>query len=104
VHDYETAALRELSRVVAEQGLRAGYSFADQRPHPKMWASLAEASLEALDLGMADKAFVRAKDYKGVAFVKRLNGLTDKMKQRAEIAAHFGRHKEGCQFTPQSHW
>ena len=36
---------------------------------------LAESALEALNLKIADQAFVRCKDFQGIEFVKRLGNL-----------------------------
>ena len=36
---------------------------------------MAEASLEKLDLEMAEKAFVKCEDYQGIRFVKSLQHL-----------------------------
>lgn len=41
-------------------------------PHRRL---LAESSLEALELEMAEKAFVHSGDYQGIKFVKRLGKL-----------------------------
>ena len=45
---------------------------------------------------VADKALVRCSDYRGIQLVRRLQGLGEgsKMKQRAEVAAYFGRFDE----------
>jgi WD repeat-containing protein 35 len=63
-------------------------------PHPRLWQLVAESALEALDLGMAEKALVKAGDYQGIQYVKRLRVLGDRMKQRAEVAVYFGRVDE----------
>lgn len=70
------------------------YQFVDDNSHPRLWRSLAEASLECLDFTVADKAFVRCGDYQGIQFVKRLQTLDDSNKQRAEVAKHFQRFDE----------
>ena len=46
----------------------------------RLWRLLAEQALEALDLGMAEKAFVMSgKDaYRGVRLVKRLRAIPDR--------------------------
>lgn len=46
----------------------------------RLWKLLAEQALEALDLGMAEKAFVQCgKDaYRGVRLVQRLKTMTDR--------------------------
>lgn len=55
---------------------------------------LAEAALQKLDLRMAEKAFVRCKDYQGIEFVKRLGNLQNEPMKQAEVAAYFGSFEE----------
>ena len=50
--------------------------------------------MEKLDLATAEKAFVRYGDYQGIQYIKRLRMLSDRMKQRAEVAVYFGRIDE----------
>lgn len=48
--------------------------------YARLWRLLAEQSLESLDVGMAEKAFVRCGEdaYHGVKLVKRLTAITDR--------------------------
>jgi WD repeat-containing protein 35 len=62
--------------------------------HPRLWRILAESALEQLNFLIADKAFVHCSDYQGIQFVKRLKLLSDRNKQRAEVAAYFRRFDE----------
>ena len=55
---------------------------------------LAESALEALNLKIADQAFVRCKDYQGIEFVKRLGHLQSDTMKQAEVAAYFKRFDE----------
>jgi hypothetical protein len=41
----------------------------------RLWRQLAESSLLALELGVADKALVRCGDYTGIQLVKKLSSL-----------------------------
>ncbi len=41
------------------------------------------------DLEIAEKAFVRSKDFQGIEFVRRLKRLDDPAKQAAEVAVYF---------------
>lgn len=43
---------------------------------------------------MAERAFVRSKDYPGVHFIRRLASISSKGQQEAEIAAYFGHFDE----------
>lgn len=93
---HETSALRAVRKVLETSGsFNEAAALVEAKPHPELWKCLADAALEALDLGFADKAFVKCKDYQGIQFVKRLRVLSsDRMKQRAEVAAFFARFEE----------
>jgi hypothetical protein len=56
--------------------------------HDVSGLGLFEQALGALDLDIADKAFVRCSDYQGIEFVKHLTKLDDNSKQRAELATY----------------
>jgi WD repeat-containing protein 35 len=45
-------------------------AFIEENPHPRLWRLLAEAAINALDLTMAEAAYVRCKDYPGIQFTK----------------------------------
>lgn len=97
VESVETRQLREAREAIATSGLAGAYaavaSYSPPAPR-RLWVMLSDAALEALDLAWAEKAFVRCADYSGIRFVQRLAGLTDRMKQRAEVCAWFGRYDE----------
>ena len=95
--DFETKSLRDAQELLNNVGLKDTYDFIESHPHKRLWRLLANASLEQLDLVLADKGFVRCRDYQGVLFVKRLRKLDDKMKQKAEVAAYFQRFDEAEQ-------
>jgi WD repeat-containing protein 35 len=87
--DFETKALRELRDVIGQSGLEVGYNYATKNPHSRLYRILAEQSLEALELTMAEKSFVKIGDYHGVQLVKLLRSMADKMKMKAEVAAYL---------------
>ena len=92
--EHEIRSLRDARTLLASNSLRDCLSFVERNAHPRLWRLLAEASLGKLDLPMAERAFVAAGDYPGIQFVKRLQLLQDKAKQRAEVAAFFQRFAE----------
>ena len=96
VLDFETKSLRDARELLAV-GVHDTFQFIEQHPHPRLWRLLAEAALERLEFGLADKAFVACADYQGIQFVKKLQVLDDKVKQRAEVAAYFQRFDEAEQ-------
>lgn len=87
--DFETKALRELRDIISQSGLEVGYIYATKNPHSRLYRILAEQSLEALELTIAEKCFVKIGDYHGVQLVKLLRSMTDKMKMKAEVAAYL---------------
>ena len=92
--DFETKSLRDAREILNTVGVEEASSFIEEHPHPRLWRLLAEAALEQLDFGVAEKAFVRCEDYPGIQLVKRLRLLDDEPKQRAEVAAYFQRFDE----------
>lgn len=94
VVDFESKILREVREKIASEGLQVAYDYADRNPHPRLWKLLALAALEDLELGIAEKAFVRFEDYYGIQLVKQLAAMPDKMKARAEVAVYLNRFDE----------
>eukprot|EP00842_Homolaphlyctis_polyrhiza_P002203 jgi/Hompol1/2984/HPOL_006277-RA len=89
----ETKTFRDLRTILSQSGLVEAVQFVEDRPHPRLWKIVAEASLELLDFQQAQKAFVRCQDYQGLQFIKNLQKFDasidpDPIKQKAEIAAY----------------
>ncbi len=87
----EVKALRDTRDRMENVGLEETQQFIEDNPHPRLWRLLAEAALEALNLQIAEHAFVRCKDYQGIEFVKRLGNLQNQTMKQAEVAAYFKR-------------
>eukprot|EP00904_Undaria_pinnatifida_P002695 jgi/Undpi1/12426/HiC_scaffold_5.g02098.m1 len=96
VVDVETRALVEARELMTTDGLQEAYQAISKKPHLRLWRLLAEQALEALDLGMAEKAFVLCgKDaFQGVRLVKRLSTMSDRIRRRAEVSTYFDRFEE----------
>jgi WD repeat-containing protein 35 len=93
--DFETKSLRDTRDILAKvSNLKDAFNYVEANPHPRLWRLLAEAALDQLDFGVAEKAFVRFEDYQGIQLVKRLRLLDDRVKQKAEVAAYFTRFDE----------
>eukprot|EP00842_Homolaphlyctis_polyrhiza_P002710 jgi/Hompol1/343/HPOL_004245-RA len=54
----ETKTFRDLRTILSQSGLVEAVQFVEDRPHPRLWKIVAEASLELLDFQQAQKAFV----------------------------------------------
>ncbi|XP_038051533.1 WD repeat-containing protein 35-like isoform X3 [Patiria miniata] len=92
--DMEIKSLRDSRDLLEKVGIEDAAQFIEDNPHPRLWRLLAEASLENLDLKMAEQAFVRCKDYQGIEFVKRLGNLQSEVMRSAEVAAYFKRFED----------
>lgn len=87
-------SLRDTRNLLEKVGLQDAQQFIEDNPHPRLWKLLGESALEKLELEMAEKAFVKSKNYQGICFVKRLKKLDSEAKQRAEIQVYFKRFEE----------
>eukprot|EP00611_Tribonema_gayanum_P003293 TRINITY_DN12557_c0_g2_i1.p1 TRINITY_DN12557_c0_g2~~TRINITY_DN12557_c0_g2_i1.p1 ORF type:complete len:1278 (+),score=471.21 TRINITY_DN12557_c0_g2_i1:111-3836(+) len=97
VTEVETKALSDAREVIASSGLAAAYADAaagGATTHRRLWQLIAESALEALELDVAERAFVGCGDYQGIQFVKRVMSVSDRVKQRAEVSAYFQRYDE----------
>jgi WD repeat-containing protein 35 len=92
--NFETKSLRDTRELLNSVPISEAYQFIEDNSHPRLWRILAESALEQLNFLVADKAFVRCQDYQGIQFVKRLKLLTDRNRQKAEVAAYFRRFDE----------
>ena len=92
--ELEVKSLRDTRDLLEKVGVKDAAQFVEDNPHPRLWRLLAEASLEKVELQMADQAFVRCKDYQGLQFVKKLKNLQKEEMRRAEVAAYFKRFDE----------
>eukprot|EP00760_Papus_ankaliazontas_P001905 PhM_4_TR10728/c0_g1_i1/m.13047/K19674/WDR35, IFT121; WD repeat-containing protein 35 len=91
---FETKSLRDTRELMNNVSLKDAVQFVEDNPHKKLWQLLAEASLEKSDYTIAEKCFVRCRDFQGIQFVKRLRSMDDPLKQRAEILIYFTRFDE----------
>lgn len=91
---YECRTLRDTRDHLTTMSLKDAVDFVDQNQHPRLWKLICEAALDKLDFQIAEKAFVQLEDYHGINFLKKLENIDDKHKQKAEIAAYFGKYDE----------
>ena len=95
--DYEAKSLRDTRDFLTTVSLKDAVEFVEKNPHKRLWKLIAESSLDKLNFGIAERAFVKNEDYYGVQFVNRLQTIDEKFKQKAEIAAYFKRYDEAEQ-------
>lgn len=87
--EFQTRSLRDAKALLDNVGLAEAYEYIQDHPHQRLWSLLAKAALEQLDFNMAERGFVKCRDYSGIQYVKRLQLLNDRVKQKAEVAAYF---------------
>ncbi|KAJ3028245.1 UNVERIFIED_CONTAM: WD repeat-containing protein 35 [Siphonaria sp. JEL0065] len=90
VLNLDSRSLREARAILANVSIQEALNYVEENPHPRLWKLISDSALEKLELGIAQKAFVRVLDYKGLQFLKKIEKLDDKEKQRAEVAVYFG--------------
>ncbi|KAF4730021.1 WD repeat domain 35, partial [Perkinsus olseni] len=91
----ETKTLRDTREILAKlSNLKDAFNYVEANPHRRLWRLLAESALEQLDVGVAEKAFVRFSSYSGIQLCHRLRGLDDDVKRRAEICAVYSQRFE----------
>ncbi|KAJ3413661.1 WD repeat-containing protein 35 [Chytridiales sp. JEL 0842] len=90
--NFDSKSLRDTRNILSQVGLADGLQFVEDNPHPRLWRLVADSALEKLDFVVAQKAFVRCLDYKGIQFVKGLQKLNDPQKQKAEVLSYFNQY------------
>ncbi|KAI9007103.1 hypothetical protein BC832DRAFT_554249 [Gaertneriomyces semiglobifer] len=88
----ETKSLRDTRSILAQVGLADAFRFVEENSHSRLWKLIVDAALEQQEYAMAQSALVKLADYPGIQFVKRIQKLDDKQKQKAEIALYFGQY------------
>ena len=66
--------------------------YIDENPHPSLWKIVAEKALMDLDYLHAEKALLKVDDYKTIKFLKKVQLLDDRDKQKAEILILYGKY------------
>lgn len=94
IADYEAKTLKDTRDFLTTVSLKEAVEFVEKNPHPRLWKLIAEAALEKLNLNVAERAFVKTEDYFGIQLIQRLQNFDEKNKQKAEIAAWFGRYDD----------
>ncbi|XP_050408389.2 WD repeat-containing protein 35 [Patella vulgata] len=94
VLEMEIKSLRDTADLLEKVGIQDAQQFIEENPHPRLWRLLAKAALEALELNVAETAFVKCKDYPAIEFVKKIGNLQNENLKKAEVAAYFGRYDE----------
>ena len=94
---YECKSLRDTRDHLEEISLKDAISYVEENTHPRLWKLICEKALEKLELDIAERCFVKLKDYYGMEFLKRIRNMDDKAKQRAEVATFYGKIEDAEQ-------
>jgi WD repeat-containing protein 35 len=60
--------------------LKDTVDFVEKNTHRRLWKLITEASLDKLNYGVAERAFVKNEDYSGIQLIEKLNNLDEKVK------------------------
>lgn len=90
----EVKSLRDTRMLLEKVGIAETAQFIEDNPHPRLWRLLAEAALKEVNLPVAEAAFIRSLDYRGISFVKKLHGISNVAIRKAYIATYFKQFDE----------
>lgn len=74
--------------------MNAAIKFAEDNNHQSLWKIVAEKCLLDLDYVNAERALLRIDDYKTIKYIRKIQVLDDREKQRAEMLALYGKYDE----------
>jgi len=60
---YEQKNLRDTREMLTSVSLKEAVEFVEKNPHRRLWKLITEASLDKLNYGVAERAFVKNEDY-----------------------------------------
>jgi len=60
---YEQKNLRDTREMLTSVSLKEAVDFVEKNPHRRLWKLITEASLDKLNYGVAERAFVKNEDY-----------------------------------------
>jgi len=75
-------------------GIIRAIKFVEDNPHQSLWKIIAEKALLDLDFLNAERALLKVDDFKTLKYVKKLQTLDDREKQRAEILTLYGKYED----------
>jgi len=91
---FEADSLREARELLIAEGDLAACSLLERSTHPRIHQLVAEHALESLDITLAEKAFVKLRDYHGVCVTNKIAALEDDKWKRAEVAVYLKRYPQ----------
>lgn len=94
--------LDELEKMIESQKFEEAFLWVTKNSHSYLWEFLAERCLLNLDFKNADRAFVEYDNYAGLKFSGRVQQMDNKVLQRAEVYAFFGKFEEARELLIQA--
>lgn len=80
--------------MLSKNGIIKAIKFVEDNPHISLWKIIAEKALLDLDYLNAERALLKIDDFKTLKYVKKLQSLDDREKQKAEILTLYGKYDE----------
>ena len=63
---YEAKTLKDTREFLTSVSLKEAVEFVEKNQHPRLWSLIAETALEKMNLGIAERCFVKTDNYHGV--------------------------------------
>lgn len=86
--------LSEFNEIIKKDGIIKAIKFVEDNPHQSLWKIIAEKALLDLDYLNAERALIKIDDFKTLKYIKKLQGLDDREKQKAEILTFYGKYED----------
>ena len=86
--------MSEFNEILKKDGIVKAIKFVEDTPHNSLWKIIAEKALLDLDYLNAERALLKIDDFKTLKYVKKIQTLDDREKQRAEIYTLYGKYEE----------
>jgi WD repeat-containing protein 35 len=80
--------------MLKRDGIIKAIKFVEDNTHPSLWRIIAEKALLDLDYLNAERAFLKVDDFKTLKYIKKIQTLDDREKQKAEILTLFTKYEE----------
>lgn len=93
-NEHESAILAEFNDLLKKEGIVRAVKFVEENPHTSLWRIIAEKALLDLDYANAEKALLKVDDFKTLKYIKKIQTLDDREKQRAEILTLYGKYED----------
>eukprot|EP00825_Cyclidium_porcatum_P027778 TRINITY_DN2999_c0_g1_i2.p1 TRINITY_DN2999_c0_g1~~TRINITY_DN2999_c0_g1_i2.p1 ORF type:complete len:325 (+),score=59.13 TRINITY_DN2999_c0_g1_i2:176-1150(+) len=95
IFEIETKTLKQFKDILYKQSADEIFGHIKKSyPYNCIWSLFARKSLEEFDFLAAEKGFVELQDYQALQFIKRVQQLDDKDKQKAEIMSFYNKLDE----------